>query len=93
MYLYHGTSGDNVSHIFGSGCIKKMGRNYIHLTDDGREAWKVGKRHGTPAVIVLDAPRMLADGYKFWKPVTDRYYFVEDDIPVSYILEIKWTSM
>lgn len=91
--LFHGTSKTNLDLIYKSGALKSMGRNYIHLTSDLEDAWKVGSRHGTPVVIVLDAVKMTTDGYEFTKPVTDRYFFVSNDIPVSYIKKILWTCM
>ena len=91
--LFHGTSKVNLDLIYKSGALKSMGRNYIHLTSDQKDAWKVGSRHGTPVVIILDSARMIADGYEFMKPVTDRYFFVSNDIPVSYIKKVLWTCM
>jgi putative RNA 2'-phosphotransferase len=91
--LYHGTSKENLDLIYKSGSLKPMCRNYIHLTSDQKDAWKVGSRHGTPVVIVLDSARMVADGYEFMKPVTDRYFFVTSDIPVDYIKKTIWTYM
>jgi putative RNA 2'-phosphotransferase len=89
--LFHGTSKENLDLIYRSGALKSMNRNYIHLTSDQADAWKVGSRHGTPVVIVLDSVKMVTDGYKFYKPVTDRYFFVSADIPVSYIKKVIWT--
>ena len=91
--LYHGTSKTNLDLIYNSGALKPMGRNCIHLTSDYKDAWKVGSRHGTPVVIVLDSARMISDRYEFLKPVTDRYFFVTTDIPVSYIKRVLWTCM
>ena len=91
--LFHGTSKANLDLIYKSGALKSMNRNYIHLTSDRADAWKVGSRHGTPVIIVLDSAKMVKDGYEFTKPVTDRYFFVSNDIPVSYIKKVLWTCM
>ena len=91
--LFHGTSKSNLELIYESGSLKPMGRNCIHLTSDIKDAWKVGSRHGVPAVIVLDSTKMVKDGYKFMKPITDRYFFVSNDIPVSYIKKVLWTCI
>jgi putative RNA 2'-phosphotransferase len=91
--LYHGTSKENLDLIYKSGALKPMSRNCIHLTSDQSDAWKVGSRHGTPVVIILNSAKMVTDGYEFTKPVTDRYFFVSTDIPVSYIKKVLWTCM
>jgi len=91
--LYHGTSKANLDLIYESGALKPMGRNCIHLTSDQEDAWKVGSRHGSPVVIVLDSAKMVTDGYEFKKPVTDRYFFIDSDIPVSYIKRVLWTCI
>jgi putative RNA 2'-phosphotransferase len=91
--LFHGTSKENLDLIYKSGALKSMGRNYIHLTTDLEDAWKVGSRHGIPVVIVLDSSKMITDGYEFMNPITNRYFFVSRDIPVSYIKKVIWTCM
>jgi putative RNA 2'-phosphotransferase len=43
-----------------------MGRLYVHLSDNKDTALAVGKRHGKPIFIVIDAKHMYEDGCKFY---------------------------
>ena len=42
-----------------------MERLYVHLSATVEEALKVGKRHGEPVVLEIDARRMSEGGIKF----------------------------
>lgn len=64
--LWHGTGIKYVKSIDAEGLISKS-RLYVHLSSDPNTAIEVGKRHGTPAIYCVDAERMHADGYKFYK--------------------------
>jgi putative RNA 2'-phosphotransferase len=50
--LYHGTANKFLTSIFTNG-IKKMSRQYVHLSDNYETALKVGSRHGTPVVLSI----------------------------------------
>lgn len=63
--LYHGTGMKSAQTILKEG-IKRMRRNYVHLSEDEKTAIAVGSRHGTPVVITIQASRMYADGIKFF---------------------------
>ena len=43
-----------------------MSRLYVHLSKDYDTALKVGKRHGEPVVIKVDAAGMCRDGADFY---------------------------
>ena len=62
--LYHGTAKRFVDSIRQRG-ILKMERLYVHLSATVEEALKVGKRHGEPVVLEIDARRMSEGGIKF----------------------------
>ncbi|WP_296880032.1 GNAT family N-acetyltransferase [Thomasclavelia sp.] len=83
--LYHGTSTANLKKIEQSG-IKKMSRLYVHLSKDAMTAFKVGKRHGIPVVLVIDTKAMQADGYKFY--LSANGVWLCDDIEFKYVVEI-----
>ncbi|MFB2538328.1 MULTISPECIES: RNA 2'-phosphotransferase [unclassified Acinetobacter] len=55
--LYHGTAQQNVDAIMQQG-IKSNQRQYVHLSDCQETAWKVGSRHGKPAVLKIDTKAM-----------------------------------
>ncbi len=62
--LYHGTATKYVESIMKYG-ISKQKRQHVHLSKDYNTAVKVGARHGTPEVVVVDAISMLNDGIQF----------------------------
>ena len=63
-YLYHGTAARFLPSIRREG-IKKMSRQYVHLSGDYQTAVEVGRRHGAPAVLMIDAEAMARDGAAF----------------------------
>lgn len=63
--LYHGTAELFLPSILREG-IRKMNRQFVHLSADYQTAVEVGRRHGTPTVIVIDAEAMVRDGAAFY---------------------------
>lgn len=63
--LYHGTASRFLYPIMRDG-LKPMSRLYVHLSKDVDTAIKVGKRHGKPVVLKIDAKKMYEDGIKFY---------------------------
>ncbi|WP_294578051.1 GNAT family N-acetyltransferase [uncultured Thomasclavelia sp.] len=84
-YLYHGTAIKNLSGIKENG-ICKMRRLYVHLSKDEPTAIKVGSRHGQPVVLVIDAKKMVEDGYKFY--YSKNGVWLCDDIDFKYVVKI-----
>ena len=64
--LYHGTATRFLPAIQAEG-IKKMNRQYVHLSGDYQTAATVGRRHGTPVVLRIDAGTMVQDGVIFYR--------------------------
>jgi putative RNA 2'-phosphotransferase len=64
--LYHGTAVGTVEAIFREG-LKPGRRHHVHLSADVETATKVGARHGRPAVLIVDAARMRAEGRAFYR--------------------------
>lgn len=62
--LYHGTATKSLDIIMREG-LKPMRRLYVHLSPDRETAVKVGSRHGSPAVLEVDAAAMAAEGREF----------------------------
>ena len=54
--LYHGTATRFLESIRREG-LKPMSRLYVHLSRDEETAVKVGKRHGAPVVLAIDAEK------------------------------------
>ena len=64
-YLYHGTASRFLPAIRQEG-IRKMGRQHVHLSGDFQTALAVGRRHGAPVVITINAEAMARDGVTFY---------------------------
>lgn len=80
--LYHGTGERFVKSILKDG-IKKMSRQYVHLSINKEIAKNVGIRHGKPAIITIDAVKMKNDGYKFF--IADNGVILTDYVPTEYL--------
>ena len=80
--LYHGTAEKFVPSIEAQGLIPKS-RLYVHLSATRQTALQVGARHGDPVVYRVDAKRMAADGYVFYRSVNG--VWLTKEVPVSYL--------
>ena len=80
--LYHGTGEKYVPSIETRGLIPKT-RLYVHLSGDYDTARKVGARHGSPRVYQIDAARMTADGYVFYRSVNG--VWLTKQVPPQYL--------
>lgn len=63
--LYHGTAERFKESIMTEG-IKKMNREYVHLSSDLETAKKVGSRHGKCIIFELDIEQMNKDNIEFY---------------------------
>lgn len=82
--LYHGTATRFLPAIRQEG-IRKMERQYVHLSADMQVATDVGKRHGAPAVITIDAAAMRRDGVTFY--LSENGVWLCDHVPPKYFVE------
>ena len=82
-YLYHGTATRFFPAIQREG-IRKMSRQYVHLSGDFETAMAVGRRHGIPVVITIDAQAMSRDGVTFYR--SENGVWLCEHVPVRYIL-------
>jgi len=80
--LYHGTAEHNLAAIERDG-LQKMRRHHVHLSADIPTALAVGKRHGRPAVLVVAAGQMLADGFTFFCSANG--VWLVDEVPARYL--------
>lgn len=80
--LYHGTGEKYLESILKEG-LKSKSRMYVHLSSDIDTAINVGKRHGEPIVLGIDAERMYKDEYKFY--LSENGIFLAESVPVKYI--------
>ncbi|WP_028776912.1 RNA 2'-phosphotransferase [Shimazuella kribbensis] len=87
--LYHGTSTQHVANILKNGLIKKS-RHHVHLSLSKDTAWDVGKRHGSPVILTINAYQMEKDGYHFF--LSDNGVWLTDHVPSLYIDSKKTTT-
>jgi putative RNA 2'-phosphotransferase len=80
--LYHGTSSGAVDSILKQG-ISKMSRHHVHLSLDIHTARKVGARHGTPAIFIVDSAAMHGDSYTFY--CSENGVWLVDSVPQNYL--------
>lgn len=63
--LFHGTATRFLDAIRAEG-LRPGSRRFVHLSADEATAVEVGRRHGEPVVLHVDAARMHADGGTFY---------------------------
>lgn len=80
--LYHGTGQKYVPSIDRQGLLPKS-RLYVHLSADEDTAAKVGRRHGEPVIYAVQAGRMSADGYSFYRSVNG--VWLTKKVPTEYL--------
>lgn len=84
QYLYHGTASRLLPIIRQEG-IRKMGRQYVHLSGDFQTAIAVGRRHGNPVVITINAAAMARDGITFY--LSENGVWLCDYVSPNYFVE------
>jgi putative RNA 2'-phosphotransferase len=87
--LYHGTATRNVKSIFEKGIIKGD-RHHVHLSKDKSVAWEVGKRHGKPMLLSVDAGKMYKAGKKFY--CSDNGVWLVEEVEPKYIALIPYVE-
>jgi len=84
--LYHGTTSENYEKIIRSKGLDKMKRLHVHMTDDPKEAYNVGKRYSKykePLILEIHSDAMNADGYKFYQSANG--VWLTDNVPLKYL--------
>ena len=82
--LYHGTAETTVPAILKEGIIKGS-RLHVHLSQTEETAVNVGKRHGKPTVLRIDAKQMSEDGIKFY--LSNNGVWLTDYVSPKYIID------
>ena len=80
--LYHGTGEQSLASIMEEG-IKKGSRLFVHLSETSETAVNVGKRHGEPVALAIDAKQMAEDGHKFF--LSRNGVWLTDYVDVKYL--------
>ncbi|MEM7126063.1 MAG: RNA 2'-phosphotransferase [Chloroflexota bacterium] len=80
--LYHGTATRFLEAILQEG-LKPGNRQHVHLSSDVETAIKVGRRHGKPTVLVVQAGPMARAGYLFYR--SDNGVWLTDYVSPQYL--------
>ncbi|MEU7825455.1 RNA 2'-phosphotransferase [Catellatospora sp. NPDC049133] len=80
--LYHGTARRNLDSIMAEG-VHRGARHHVHLSGDTGTAHKVGSRHGSPVILIVDAAAMAADGHTFYRSANG--VWLTDTVPAPYL--------
>lgn len=80
--LYHGTSEQSLASILKSG-IEKRKRHHVHLSVYPETALQVGRRHGKPIILEVDAAGMQRDGFCFY--LSENKVWLTDQVPAKYL--------
>ncbi len=83
--LYHGTAERSIASILQNG-LQKRNRQHVHLSADIETAINVGKRHGKPVVLIVDAATMHAEGLEFY--LSANGVWLTDNVPSKYLITI-----
>lgn len=82
-FLYHGTATRFLRSIERRGLLPKR-RNHVHLFPDEGTALGVGKRHGKPIVLIVQAGLMHTDGFEFYLAANG--VWLTEKVPAEYIM-------
>lgn len=80
--LYHGTVEKFVESIMTDG-LKKMNRQYVHLSIDLETAIKVANRRGKAIVLEIQAEEMTRNGHIFY--LSKNGVWLTDHVPKEYL--------
>lgn len=80
--LYHGTATRFLDSILAQGLLRRD-RQHVHLSVDVETALKVGKRHGRPVILRVDALGLYETGAAFF--LSENGVWLTDFVPASYL--------
>lgn len=89
QYLYHGTATRFLSTIQTEG-IKRMNRQYVHLSPDYQTAIAVGRRYGVPVVLRVEAGAMAQSGTTFF--LSENGVWLCEYVPPGYFHVVEGNS-
>lgn len=83
-HLYHGTAEHTLESIVDEG-VQPQSRQFVHLSSTRDEALRVGRRHGSPVVLVVSAEQLHESGQAFYR-TTDAVWLTRR-IPPNFLRE------
>lgn len=84
--LFHGTTTRFLASIEAKGLLPS-GRQHVHLSASYETAIAVGRRHGQPTVLKINAQKMHDDGHHFY--CSENGVWLTDHVPNQYLVEIE----
>ena len=84
--LYHGTVKKFMASIEELG-LKKMNRQYVHLSETLETAMNVGGRRGQPIILHVQSGAMYRNGFKFYR--SENGVWLTDSVPWKYLKPIE----
>ena len=81
-FLYHGTASRFLDSIMREGLLPGE-RQHVHLSAEAATAIDVGRRHGNPVVLTVDASSMARDGHTFW--LSENGVWLCSSVPRQYL--------
>ncbi len=82
-FLYHGTSEEALDKILNEGFLKPMQRQFVHLSQNKEDAFRVGLRHTKkPIILEISAHMAYLDGIEFFR---QKNTYLARFIPKEYI--------
>jgi len=88
--LYHGTATRFIEAIREDG-LRPQSRLYVHLSADEETAVEVGRRHGSPVVLIVKAAEMQAAGHKFY--LAENGVWLTETVEPKYIKEESYGQL
>lgn len=82
--LYHGTIPRFLDAILTEG-LEAGDRHHVHLSQDVQTAMQVGKRRGTPVILVVEAQEMWDCGHEFYCTPND--VWLVEHVPPEFLRE------
>ena len=83
--LYHGSAKRFLDSILKHG-IQPGNRRHVHLSLDYETAIQVGRRHGKPIVLAVNAKAMTTEGFVFF--LSENSVWLTDTVPAKYLTVI-----
>ena len=83
--LYHGTASRFLDSILANGLLKQD-RQHVHLSRDTDTALAVGRRHGSPVILLVDARGMHELGLLFY--LSENGVWLTDAVPTRFISKV-----
>jgi len=84
--LYHGTARQMINSIKANGILPGR-RQMVHLSSDPDAAVAVGRRHGSPAVLLVHARKMEQVGFIFYRSASG--VWLTPHVPTEYLQVIQ----